>query len=87
MPQGVPLGVVDEATRPLRQLPVLLGTPSETLSEVWESGRGADTLKALPRTPSEDNVAQVLLHRSDDVAKAWKAKHARHVQAHLQQLS
>ncbi len=31
-------------------------------------------------------VAQVLLHRSDDAAKAWKAKHARHVQAHFAQL-
>lgn len=86
VPQGVPFGVVEEATRPLRQLLVLMGTPSETLVEVWESGRDAGSAKLLPRTPSEDGVAQVLLHRSDELAKLWKAKHARHVQAHLHQL-
>ena len=31
-------------------------------------------------------MTQVLLHRSDEVAKRWKAKHAKHVQAHRHQL-
>ena len=87
VPQGVPLAVVDEAVRPLRQLLLLMGTSSEDLCELWESGRDATaSARPLPRTPGEDGVAQVLLHRSDDAAKAWKAKHARHVQAHFAQL-
>ena len=84
--QGVPLGVVEEATRPLRKLLVQMGTPSETLVEVWEGGRDAGATKLLPRTPEESLMAQVLLHRSDDAAKQWKNKHARNVHAHLQEL-
>ena len=87
VPQGVPLAVVEEAARPLRQLLGYLGTESETLVELWEGGRDAGAAKpVLPLTPVHHGVAQVLLHRSDEVAKQWKAKHARHVQAHRHQL-
>ena len=85
----MPLAVVEEAARPLRQLLDYLGTESETLVGLWEGGRdnnaGAAKL-VLPLTPVHHGVAQVLLHRSDEVAKQWKAKHARHVQAHRHQL-
>ena len=63
-------------------------TPTLTLT-LTQGGRdnnaGAAKL-VLPLTPVHHGVVQVLLHRSDEVAKQWKAKHARHVQAHRHQL-
>ena len=63
-------------------------TPTLTLT-LTQGGRdnnaGAAKL-VLPLTPVHHGVVQVLLHRSDEVAKQWKAKHAWHVQAHRHQL-
>ena len=63
VPQGVPLAVVEEAARPLRQLLDYLGTESATLVDLWEGGRDAGAAKlVLPLTPVHHGVAQVPRH-------------------------
>ena len=64
-----------ERTLTLQQISILMGSPSDELVSQWESSEGAarrtsDVDEALHRSW----VAQVLVHRSDEVAKRWSAR-------------
>ena len=55
-----------------------MGSPTDDLVAQWESGESAarrtsDVDEALHRSW----VAQVLVHRGDEVAKRWSAMHAK----------
>ena len=94
--QGVPPQRVEEACRPLHSLLVLLGTPSELLVQMWETGDaslpagaaggcvgaaggaaaaggGGAVEAAVDSIWTSEQLALVLMHRPDDIARRWGA--------------
>jgi len=75
--QGVPWSIVTETTHTLHHIAALMACPSAELITLWESSESTAHAANLDETLHRSIIAQVLLHRNDNEAKSWSAKHSK----------
>jgi len=73
VPQGLPEELVEAATRRLHAVLDLFEVSSLTLASQFASAPESDRLRPLTQL----NIARVLVHRPDELARRWAKEHAK----------